>query len=676
MRSVFLSLFVLLVGCAVNLTAPEPEVELTAEYPAPQLSSFFSDHMVVQRDEPIVVWGTAYPGQQVTVGFGKPGSKQQQVQVVTDSDGEWKAEIPAMPIGGPYDLSLSGWSEPVVRDVLVGDVWLCSGQSNMQFAVERSNSAEAALASANHENIRLFDVKRVGAPTPQQDFVQASKWQKAASETVKSFSAVCYYFAEKVHQETAVPLGLVASAWGGSKIEAWLSRETLSDIEDFSHELNTIADYLQTTQNAYRPEWLQDLMDDWLSKGPTERVNDRAWAATDWDDRQWPQVKAPGLWKNTELGDKDGLIGLRKTVELPEGWAGQPGRIRLGRAYERDQVWINGIKVGQRQNYSQLLDYEIPSGLLRAGTNVVAIQLLDRNLFAGGSLGQSNQKFDLLLSETDERISLAGDWRFKVAVDIDELSPLSARLAFDRHTPTALHNAMIQPLLPNRFKGVLWYQGEANSALPEQYARLLPLWAADWRQKFNSPELPFYIVQLPNFDVGRMTWVAPRDWPSLRNVQRQAALDDPFMHMAVTLELGEADDIHPGNKRDVGHRLAFEALRWSYGRTDVPATARIDRVSRQDDSILVRFADNIEGLTSKDGQALRTFSVCDQTRRQCQPVEASLQDTHSVLLSGWNDMEAHWVRYAWENTPDVNLYTLAGLPVTPFEAPLNDESGN
>ncbi len=653
----------LLAGCDRQL--PQSAKGAVAPVAAPQLSSFFSDHMVVQRDQKISVWGRTEPGQEVTVHLGPV-----QAQTTADDHGKWKALLPAMPAGGPYNLTLSGHSEPVVRDVMVGDVWLCSGQSNMQFSVARSASAKQALASANHPNIRLFDVKRAGAPTPQEDFVSSSQWQAATPDTVKSFSAVCYYFAEQIHNETGVPLGLVASAWGGSLIESWISRDALDGIDDFNHELGAISDYLRSTRKPYNTDWLQDLITDWLAKAPADRLNDRSWTAMDMDDSQWGKVAAPGLWKKTALENKDGIIWLRKAIDLPEDWSGKAGRIRLGRAYERDEVWVNGSKVGQGYNYQKKLDYDIPAGLLREGRNVVAVRLLDRDLRSGGSLGQPNLDFDLLRSDTKDTYSLAGEWRFKVGISIDELPVLPTALSFDRHTPTALYNAMINPLLPNRFKGVLWYQGEANSALPEQYARLLPIWAANWRKKFNNPELPFYIVQLPDFEASKMKGVAKRDWPSMRNVQRQAALNDPLMYMAVTIELGNAKNIHPRNKRDVGHRLAFEALRASYGRSDVPATARVEKVSADVGNIYVRFADNIKGLQTSDGKMPRLFSVCDASHSQCQPVAAKLKDSHTVELSGLNSMDVHWVRYAWHDTPDVNLFTSSGLPVTPFEEAL------
>ncbi len=615
----------------------------------PFLSPVFTDHMVLQRDRNDAVWGWAEPGEKVTVTIAG-----QSASAVAGADGRWQALLPPLPAGGPHVMTVAGPETVTLQDILVGDVWICSGQSNMEWNVANSNDDAAEIAAANHPRIRSITLPHVTAAQPQTTF-SSSGWQVCSPETAGDFTAVGYYFGRKLHEELEVPIGLIHTSWGGTIAEAWASREGLAPLGDFNAALAELERQSQAAAATADPQG------DWFAKH--DAGTKEGWSAEGFADEAWPAIEQPLQWEGSpvaELANFDGVVWFRRALEVPAAAAGREAVLHLGAIDDDDTVWLNGRKIGEGEGWNRPRSYKVPAGLLKAGKNVVAVRVLDHS--GGGGLVGPAEPMKLVAG--DVAIPLHGPWRFKIAADLAKSAPFPRRTGGNPNVPTVLYNAMISPLLPYAIKGAIWYQGESNAGRAQQYRKVLPAVIGDWRKRFGQGDFPFYIVQLANF-MPKQPQPGPSEWAELREAQAMTGKNVPNSGIAVAIDIGDAADIHPRNKQDVGKRLALQALAKTYGQDVVAAGPEFKAAKVEGGAIRLGFDSVGGGLVAKDG-ALKGFSIAGEDRKFVW-AEAKI-DGETVLVSSPQVPQPVAVRYGWENNPDATLFNQAGLPAGPFRS--------
>ncbi len=649
---------------AATLLLAAPLAHATVRLPA-----LVGSHMVLQRDRPVPVWGWAAPGEQVSVTFrGKtyPAS-------APDASGRWQATLPALPAGGPYELTVKGQNTIVLTDVLMGDVWLASGQSNMQMPVSNARipveerpgvydavqQADQEIAAANWPELRFFTVQMSVAYRPQAEAV-GSGWLVCSPATVARLSAVAYFFGRDLHQRYHVPIGLLVSSWGGTPAEAWTSAEGLHALPEFGTQ---VADFARHTTNlhddqlAYQTR-MRELLRNIRAYDRGYLPNGQTWATPDLDTRAWPTLPVPGNWERTPaLATYDGVVWLRKEIDVPASLASQPLTLALGKVDDADSTYLNGVRVGHANGYNKSRRYPVPAGLLHPGRNVLVVRVVD----TGGGGGITGEPADVALRSADGTLALplAGPWQYQVGLD-PQVQPVPPVPGGAQGVPTALYNAMIAPLQPFALKGVIWYQGENNASRAAQYRTLFPALITDWRQHWQT-ELPFLFVQLASFMPARPT-PTESAWAELREAQA-LTLQLPATGMATAIDIGEAADIHPHNKQEVGRRLALAARHVAYGDKKVvyhgPTYARL-RVAGNE----ARLKFDQSDLVVKDGPALRGFAVAGADH-QFRWATARLVGGEVVVQSPEVPQPVA-VRYDWADNPDGNLVNKDGLPAPPF----------
>lgn len=666
MRPMFLAILVLLLCVFVSPSHSAARAGLEPDKPL--LHGLFTDNMVLQRGIAVPVWGWAAPGQRVTVslrGAGLPTVSPTALSATAtaDADGKWMARIGPLNAGGPYTLSASALAASGARtetrsNVLIGDVWICSGQSNMEWPVAASNDAQAEIAAANYPQIRLFTVPKTIATEPRRD-VQ-SQWQVCSPATVGEFSAVGYFFGRHLNRDLKVPVGLIDSSWGGTVAEAWVSAGALRTMSDFRPAVAAFDRNVAALRSGNTD--FDRLMADWWMKNDPGTAG--RWANADFDDSAWKTMSLPQPWEGAGLPAFDGLVWFRRSFELGPNSAGRDLTLRLGTIDDRDTTWVNGVQVGQSNEHNAQRVYRVPAGVLRAGRNTLAVRVLD----TGGAGGFYSAPDALRLEGPagSTPISLAGEWKYQVSTPLAQTTPVPQRLDNNPNATTVLYNGMIAPLVPYGIKGALWYQGESNAGRAVQYQTLLPTLIRDWRTRFGVGEFPFLIVQLANF---MATSAQPDDppWAHLREAQALTARNLPNTGLALAIDIGEAGDIHPRNKQEVGRRLALAARGIAY-RQPVTYAGPTYRAMRREANTLRLFFDHAEGLTAKDipaaGGSLRGFAIAGADGRFVW-ADARI-DGNTVVVSSPQVPDPSAVRYAWANNPVANLTNRAGLPAAPF----------
>ncbi|KAA9339375.1 9-O-acetylesterase [Hymenobacter busanensis] len=620
-----------------------------------RLPALVGSHMVLQRDAPLPIWGWADAGEPVTVTF-----RGQRYNTAAAANGRWQVSLPGTPAGGPYTLTISGQNTLELTDVLVGDVWLASGQSNMEWALRNTAPApEQAVAQATYPNIRLFRVDRASSLQRQTD-VRGPGWQVCSPASATDFSAVAYYFGRALHTRYRVPIGLVASCWGGTPAEAWMSYSSLRAFPEFRPRVDAfeqttldVAAFEQAEKQRFA-QW-QALLE-WTT---TDSLSaEGQWLQPNRPPTAEPTLAVPALWETTPaLARYDGILWLRRTFNLPATAAGQPATLSLGPIDDADVTWLNGRRIGRSVGYDVPRLYSLPAGLLRAGVNEVVVRVADW----GGGGGLWGKPTDVYLETAGTRTSLAGDWNYRLGRPVTPIPLLLSQEA--AHSPGALFNAMIAPLVPFALKGVIWYQGESNAGQPTQYRTLFPALIQDWRRQWNYT-LPFLFVQLPNFG-SDLPQPADYAWAELRDAQAQA-LKLPRTGMAVTIDLGDSLDIHPRNKLPVGERLALLARRLVYGEASVVASGpTLASWSVQGSAVHLTFTNTGSGLEVRaPGKAVRGFAVAGPNRRFYW-AEAQVLG-NKVVLHCPQVAKPVAVRYNWGNSPRGRLYNKEGLPAAPF----------
>jgi sialate O-acetylesterase len=628
-----------------------------------KLPAVISDNMVLQRGGKVPIWGWADPGEEVMVSVSWHSMRW---AVTADKNGEWMFKMSPPATGGPYEMTFSGKTTVKIENILVGEVWVCSGQSNMQWSVQQAANAEQEMAAADYPNIRLFTVERTVAPEPQSDCV--GDWKPCSPETIPGFSAVAYFFGRELHKELGVPIGLIHTSWGGTPAEAWTSAKTLKMLADFRERVEQL-EQAQANREQLQAKYEQQ-MRQWQEKinsaGPCAAAEGQGCMDIDFNDSDWQTMELPRLWEQAGLADFDGLVWFRKEVEVPESWAEQELILELGPIDDMDVTWVNAVRVGGIEtpgHWRTNRKYTVDSKIVRPGRNVITVRVLDTG-GGGGICGEAQQLQLKPAGQTDEpALSLAGQWRYKEGLDIKSIPPQpESPLQINSHTPSALYNAMIAPLLPYRIQGAIWYQGESNAGRAYQYRRLFPTMITNWRQDWGQGDFPFVFVQLANF---MATEPEPTDseWAELREAQLMT-LALPNTGMAVTIDIGEANDIHPKNKQDVGKRLALWALAKTYGREVVYSGPIYESMNVEGDKIVLHFDHVGGGLVAGGAEPLKGFAVVGQDHRFVW-AEAEIEG-ETVVVSSDEVSEPVAVRYAWADNPVCNLYNQEGLPASPF----------
>jgi len=640
---------------------------LLAQAPTLHMPALFSDNMVLQRGQSLPFFGTAAAGTKIDVTMNG-----HHASTVAKTDGTWNVSLRPMAAGGPYTATVAGDGTLTLRNVMVGEVWLCSGQSNMERRVSEADQSEAAQAEADPA-IRMFTVTRSSLENPGADV--AGTWVPAASDTVLNFSAVGYWYASILHKKLGVPIGIIHSSWGGTPGEAWIPRRTLRNSPTFApmvdQYLTGLHDFPERKAKFDREfaEWKEkvyhtDISNDGFGMGYQD---------PDKDVSSWKQVTLPNLMEVTEGQDMDGAVWYRKTVELPPDWTAKDLRISLGPISDFDITYINGRRIGSVDDHYQYpyavqRVYPIPPALAKGGTNVIAVRVFNqygRGGFTGGAPLMKIYRHDGM----DDPVSLAGPWLSKVERFIQPATPeVVASQPPPPYgpghpwAPGGLFNGMISAMIPYAIKGAIWYQGEANVDRAYQYRELLPMLIEDWRKRWGQGDFPFYIVQLANY-TQRVDQPGESNWAELREAQSMA-LKLPNTGLATIIDIGEANDIHPKNKLEVARRLSLIALDHEYGERSIFSGPIFRKVKFEGAEAHLEFDSLGDGLKTSDGIAVAGFTIAGEDRKFYWGTSKIVGNT--VVVSCPYVAKPVAIRYGWANNPYVNLVNSVGLPASPF----------
>ncbi len=651
-----LALFVLplITSCAQAADTPAPTMPIIT---GPLLHPLFSDGAVLQRDRRIPVWGFARPGEQITLSLdgGKIKTTAQ-----TEANGQWTAHIGPIGAGVGHTLEVSGpdaTEHEIRQNIAFGDVWLCSGQSNMQFQIGGVNNATQERAAANYPNIRFFHVPQTSAVRPRA--MVDTNWQVVTPETANNFSAVGYFFGRELHQKLNIPIGLIDASWGGTTGEVWASGTALKTIPDFKAGVeaveNTRTDVPFDTQMA---QWM----------GKNDVGTREGWNIPSFDDSKWAQATIPGNFTQDAQGDLtnfDGIVWYRTQVDIPAAMAGHDAKISLGKIDDDDTTYWNGEFIGAAQGYDTAREYTIPAAQLKAGRGILSVRVHDGQ-GPGGFSGEANQ---FKIVNEGGQVALAGQWRLQRGSSADELSRNTTLPPVDERVypiaPSMAFNSMISPLIPFGIKGAIWYQGESNAGRAEQYKALLSTLITDWRSRFGSGDFPFYIVQLAGFQAPAETPDSGNNWAALREAQEWVAAHVKNSGYSVTTDIGDQHDIHPHNKQDVGKRLALLALAHDYGQKVESSGPTVSKVEIEGDTVRLHL-DHTEGGLTLDGEKDNVFALAGADKKWSWATATLDGDT--IILRSPDVPKPETVRFAWNDFPRGNVYNGAHLPMAPYRS--------
>ncbi len=627
---------------------------MTASGTRPLLHPLFSDHALLQRDRPAIIRGWAKPGTQVTVRFAG-----QTKQSSAGADGTWSCTLDPLAASSEGRKLEVETDQPgvaaVVNDVLVGDIWLCSGQSNMEMGITLCNEDEE-IARAGHPGLRLLTIPQTTAYEPWQTF--AAAWKPCSPQALREggwggFSATAYFFGKKLHQELGIPIGLIHSSWGGTVAEAWTSAPALAAFPEFKSQLDEVAAIASSTADEPEVEYL----DSWFLEHDPGTA--KGWFKAAADASDWREVTLPGIWADCGIPGFEGVVWAQRHVELPAEWAGKPLVVRVGEISDNDTTWLNGTVIGRTNRFGEPRRYPVKPGIAKPGKNTITLRVT--NAGGGGILADKNPLGIHPEGDEGAAISLTGQWRLQ---ETAKMAVTGRPLVGNPNVPSVLYNGMIAPLAPCSLTGVIWYQGEANASRAYQYRKLLPALIRDWRERLQREDLAFHIVSLANYQKAHDQ---PRDdaWAELREAQAMTAKNVPHCGLAVAIDIGDAADIHPKNKRDVGKRLALSALANTYGKDVAGSGPWFRAIEVKGGNLRVRFDHSDGGLQFK-GPSARSFAIAGEDRKFTW-AEAVI-DGESIVVSSPAVPEPVAVRYAWDSNPEACLYNGAGLPAVPFRS--------
>lgn len=649
-------LLTLCIGALATAPAAAPALSATSSLRTDSaLNILFRDHAVLQRDRPLSIWGTATAGVTATVSIASVSAT-----ATTDANGHWTASLPAISAGGPYELTVrfSNGHDQVAHDVLVGDVYLCSGQSNMALEVSRTLNSYDEINDAHNDSIRMLKVAQATSPSPLDEFMSPVRWLATTPDTVSDFSAACYYFARELQKTVHVPMGLINSSWGGSSIQPWMSKRALQAIGGYEAKLEVLREFAADPQVG-SDHWSTVWQDWWR-----DRMHTEPWHATVSDAAGWRTAPSPlifwELWGVPELADFDGLVWYRTTVSLTAAQAKQGATLELGTVDQIDATWLNGRWLGTTAGANKERTYTVAPRVLKRGVNTIVVNVLDTYGF-GGFYGPAEKRALHLADGTE--VPLDQQWRYQVVPP--SIGPPIRAPWEEVAGVTLIRNAMITPLASYGLRGVLWYQGESNAEDGGHYQALLEGLMADWRAQFGS-ELPFLIVQLANYGPAAAAPGAS-NWASLREAQRLAVAKDAHAGLAVAIDIGERTDIHPTNKQELGRRLARAARHVVYGEPIAPSGPVPMGAHRDGERVVVSFKDVTGGLVAYGAYRPVGFELCAADQSSCRFVDASLGTDRAVLEPAGDAPMPTRVRFCWANSPVCTLYDQAGQPAGPFE---------
>lgn len=617
-----------------------------------KLPQLVGDGMVLQRDAPVRIWGRASDGEKITIHF------LDTIYTTTASEkGEWEVVLSNLKAGGPYVMQIDASNAITIKDIVVGDVWVCSGRSNMGLALGwLGNVYQDEIDKCDNPFIRQFLVPWGTNFNGREKDFKSGKWQCANPKDVRSFTAVGYFFAKKLYETYKVPIGLINASLGGSSEEAWISEESIQSFPKYSEDAQRFKDpgvlaRINKEDDERAGNWLKQLRQN--DEGYRDPQN--SWFTPGLSTSGWSSAHVPGYWADAELGPVNGAVWFRRQITVPSTMVSKPATLELGRIVDADSVFINGQCIGSMGSQYAPRMYSIPADLLREGENTIVIRVVNFIRHGGFVPGKRYQ-----ISAGDQYISLEGEWKCRLGAKAE---PLEDRL-FSGKIPTGLFNSMIAPMLPYRIKGVVWYQGESNTNRAFEHFELFKLLIRDWRQNWDQGDFPFVYVQLPNFvEVNAQTTQC--DWAFFRESQLKA-LSLPATGMAVSIDIGEGNDIHPVNKRDLGYRLALAAQKVGYGEKHKVCSGPVYRSMKINGrKVSLTFSNVGSGLVARNGDKLRWFEICGPDNRFV-PAQAKIERNTIVVWSTEVSTPVA-VRYAWASNPEgANLYNREGLPASPF----------
>lgn len=624
------------------------------------LNSIFSDNMMLQCDQPIKVWGIDSPGQKITLKLA-----ENEVTTTAEVDGRWLTTLPSLKSGEICEMCVKGTKEQVVKNILAGDIWLCSGQSNMEFNTKDVKNAKEEMVLADYPEIRIFNVVHK-ASIKEQNQVEG-KWEICTPETVVNTTGVGYFFAKEIHKNQRKPIGLLHSSWGGTRVEAWMQKDSLLSFDFMQKEIEK---YEQYTNDTVEYERQLKEYNNRIPKDPKNRGYDKGYASASYDISDWKTIDVPGLWTRQGL-EFNGVLWYRKKVILPKEWEGKECVISLGSCDKSDQSYFNNEKIGalsieeNPQAWCTNRIYDIPANIAKHGDNTITLRVFS-NINGGGIIGQPEDIFIALKDQPEKSIPLSGKWQYQVEYNFGLITPPIQPYGDDNpNSPYILFNSMIKPLLNFGIKGALWYQGESNAGNYQNYKELFSEMIEDWRKCWKIGKFPFYFVQLASFIAGTDEEnVSP--WGEIRQAQEDTMVISNT-GMAVTIDIGDSVDIHPTNKQDVGKRLALIARAKTYGEKIEFSGPVVEKVEFTKSQIEISFthADGLKTLNNKPFLGLKIKNDNHELE-----INASIVN-NSIILKGDDLSNTVEVSYAYKDCPECNLYNSDNLPARPFRIQLS-----
>ncbi|MFA5865453.1 MAG: sialate O-acetylesterase [Phycisphaerae bacterium] len=626
------------------------------------LPSIFSDHMVLQQGKNVPIWGWGLPGENVTVYF-----QDQKKATQAERNGTWRVELNPLKAGGPFELKVIGNNSLFVKDAMVGEVWLASGQSNMAMPVSQADNASKEISQAKYPTLRMFTVSCKNAAQPRTNVM--GKWVLCYPNTVKDFSATAYFFGRKIHKDLKnVPVGLINSSVSGSRIEGWIPRSAYAVDPKLKQRLGLVELYDRDSAQARKvfdrqyAEWEQKAR----AKDPGNVGFSRGYADTSYDASGWSRMILPGCWERYGSGYQfNGAVWFRRVVEVPTAWTGKDIDLHLGAVDDFDTAYFNGVKVGQTDAdtpnwWAARRVYKIPGACVKPRRNILAVRVFDA--FLDGGFRPEPNDMNLVWAPQGQEIPISGVWQYRIEwrKDVPEESP--PLFPGSRDGPASLFNGMIYPIVPFAIRGVIWYQGESNTQWAHEYPNLLRALIQGWRSAWKQGNFPFLVVQLPNF-MPLVPWPVDSNWARLREAQT-AALNLPNTGLAVTIDVGDGKYIHPPNKQEVGRRLALLAEKIAYNRNIIASGPMFKSIKVSNGKLIICFDSVGGGLVAGNGNKLTGFALCGADRKFVW-AEARIERDRVIV---WSDQvpKPVAVRYAWADNPECNLYNREGLPTAPF----------
>ncbi len=618
----------------------------TAQVKLPQL---IRDSMVLQRGETVKIWGWSSPKEKINIDFLK-----KKYKTIADAKGNWMIMLSPMKAGGPYTMDISGKNKISLHDILIGDIWLCAGQSNMEHQMKlHSVYYPEEIANANYPEIRQFKIPNVTNLTGPQKDLPGGSWKWADSENVRDFSAVAYFFAEALYQKYHVPIGIINASWGGIPIESMMSEESLKSFPDILKTIEKNKDTAYVNGANRKAFAAMSSMPHPEDIGLTQK-----WFSPSYQPKEWHRIAIPGFWADEGAKNLNGVVWYRREIDVPASMTNVPAKVFLGRIVDADELYINGVKVGSTGYMYPQRRYPVPDGVLKPGKNLFVVRVTN-NFGKGGFV--PDKPYELIAN--GDTVDLTGYWQYKVGLLNEPHHGFGGFGIALQNQPTALYNTMIAPIVDYGIKGFVWYQGESNTGKPDEYAKLQPAMINDWRNKWNEGDLPFLFVQLPGF--GDYNYLpSESQWAMFREAQAKS-LSLPNTGMAVAIDIGEWNDIHPDRKKPVGDRLALAAEKIAYGENIVYSGPLYQSQTIEGNKIIISFTHTGSGLSTNDSEPPAEFAIAGEDKRFVWANAKIAGD--KMIVSSEEVPTPKYVRYAWADDPvNPNLINKEGLPAAPF----------